>query len=488
MHPKTYRYLKFIRYKDVIEWDLKRHMTASIRSKFPISQLGNHIQEENRKFDISVADCQYGILGVNNQTGIFDAYIGNGTTFHQKYKKMETGWIAYNPYRVNIGSIGIKRQEHHYEYISPAYVVFSCRPTLLPDYLYLAMKTSAFNKAIRDNTTGSVRQNLTFNSLQRLSIPLPPLDKQQTLVNAYLAKVQQADKLDIQSEQIKTEIRDYLLTELGINTPKPNKATPYEVHESTMEYIATQQQETTDGKTCHWGNEIKKEYHYLKFARYKDVNEWGYDKISGNNKHVLHSTLYPNQSLGLLVEINPLTSFSKLDNDACISFIPMECISDEYGELRERRICNVAASKGYTKFQNGDLLWAKITPCMQNGKSAIAENLENGYGCGSTEFHILRNNDKRLNMHYIHMLLRMPVVLKDAMLSFTGTAGQQRVPKNYLENLSIPVPPIDIQDTIVEHINKQKEQVKQLKAQADTLRKEALKEFENEIFEKNQSN
>ena len=137
MHPKTYRYLKFIRYKDVIEWDLKRHLTASIRSKFPISQLGNHIQEENRKFNISIADCQYGILGVNNQTGIFDAYIGNGTTFHQKYKKMETGWIAYNPYRVNIGSIGIKRQEHHYEYISPAYVVFSCRPTLLPDYLYL---------------------------------------------------------------------------------------------------------------------------------------------------------------------------------------------------------------------------------------------------------------------------------------------------------------------------------------------------------------
>ncbi len=69
------------------------------------------------------------------------------------------------------------------------------------------------------------------------------------------------------------------------------------------------------------------------------------------------------------------------------------------------------------------------------------------------------------------------------MKSFTGSAGQQRVPKSYLENLTIPVPSLDVQNEIVEHINEQKEQIKQMKQQAETLRKEALEEFEKEIFE-----
>ena len=74
-------------------------------------------------------------------------------------------------------------------------------------------------------------------------------------------------------------------------------------------------------------------------------------------------------------------------------------------------------------------------------------------------------------------------MLKDAMKSFTGSAGQQRVPKSYLEQLSVPVPSLNIQSTIVEHINKQKEQIKQLRLQAENLRKEALEDFEKEIFE-----
>ena len=172
MHSDRYSFLKFVRYQDVLLWDNKRYFTTQVSSTFPLVRLGNYINEESLRYSISDATKTYGILGVNNQIGIFDAYKESGSKIKQKYKKMQVGWLAYNPYRINVGSIGIRTNVHHHEYISPAYVVFSCKEGLLPEFLFLLMKTDLFNKIIRENTTGSVRQNLNFSVLSNLQIPL----------------------------------------------------------------------------------------------------------------------------------------------------------------------------------------------------------------------------------------------------------------------------------------------------------------------------
>lgn len=485
MRDKVYKYLKFIRFKDVVQWDLKRYLNNSVKSKYEVVALNKLINEESKKFDISDKKSHYGILGVNNQTGVFDAYIESGAKIKQKYKKMDTGWIAYNPYRVNVGSIGIKRSEHKYDYISPAYVVFSCKPSILPEYLYMTMKTPSFNKIIRDNTTGSVRQNLSFDVLKGLTVPLPSIEEQQSIVNAYNDRLSKAKRLEQNVKEVENSIEDYMLSELGIQ-PQGYPITESELpkaSEPQVEYVVNHKQNVDAADTYLWGDEIKKEYKYLKFVRFKDLLEWGYDRLTGNIGKLLHSSIFPNKTLATQLEINPKTSFSMLHDNDDISFIPMECISDEYGEWKEKRTCKIASSKGYTKFKDGDLIWARITPCMQNGKSAVVDEMENGYGCGSTEFHVLRNHNVNLDLHYVQSLLRLPVVLKDAMKSFTGSAGQQRVPKSYLEKLTIPVPSMDIQNAIVEHINKQKSQIKELRQQAETLRNEALEAFEKEIFE-----
>ena len=115
MNIQTYTHLKFVPFHTLDQWDIKRYYRKEIDSSFPMVRLGDYIQEESRKYSINEKDTKYGILGVNNQTGIFDAYEASGADIHQKYKKMQVGWIAYNPYRVNVGSIGIRKQEHHYE-------------------------------------------------------------------------------------------------------------------------------------------------------------------------------------------------------------------------------------------------------------------------------------------------------------------------------------------------------------------------------------
>jgi len=113
---------------------------------------------------------------------------------------MQTGWIAYNPYRVNVGSIGIKKTEHKNEYISPAYVVFSCKENLLPEFLFLLFKTKIFNQVINDNITGSVRQNLTIDILKFLEIPLPPLYEQQKLIGNYFENIKEIKFLKLAAE------------------------------------------------------------------------------------------------------------------------------------------------------------------------------------------------------------------------------------------------------------------------------------------------
>lgn len=181
-------FLFTIPYKDFRLWDVKRYSKNVINSHFEVSRLGHHINQENEKIELSdFPDKMFHILGISNEAGMFDAYSEEGANFNQPYKVVNNGYIAYNPYRVNVGSIGIKTENLKGNLISPAYVVFSCKETLLPEFLFVLMKTSWFNDQVKENTSGSVRQNLTFDALSNIKIPVPSIEEQKKLVKAYLA-------------------------------------------------------------------------------------------------------------------------------------------------------------------------------------------------------------------------------------------------------------------------------------------------------------
>jgi type I restriction enzyme S subunit len=142
--------------------------------------------------------------------------------------------------------------------------------------------------------------------------------------------------------------------------------------------------------------------------------------------------------------------YENLSGNDVISFVPMEVLDEKDGKIAEQRTTTISKTKGFTKFKENDLIWAKITPCMQNGKSAIARNLVNGYGCGSTEFYVLRPKTDNVLIEYIHFILRDKRVLESAKNSFGGSAGQQRVSSGYLKSIQIPLPPKEIQQQIVD--------------------------------------
>ena len=161
--------------------------------------------------------------------------------------------------------------------------------------------------------------------------------------------------------------------------------------------------------------------------------------------------------LGEICTVNPRARRHACSEDTVVTFVPMAAVDPRTGAIavrEDRRLAEV--SKGFTAFEDGDVLFAKITPCMENGKAALARDLTNGIGRGSTEFYVLRPGHRVLG-EYIWHFVRQPRFREAAKRCFTGTAGQQRVPKAFVENaqrkinlnvlreLTIPTPPLHLQ-------------------------------------------
>ncbi|WP_136685477.1 restriction endonuclease subunit S [Falsirhodobacter xinxiangensis] len=139
----------------------------------------------------------------------------------------------------------------------------------------------------------------------------------------------------------------------------------------------------------------------------------------------------------------------KINRQVEVSFIPMPSVDEHLGAITAHRVKPLSdVWKGFTHFAEGDVIFAKITPCMENGKTAIARNLTNGLACGSTEFHVLRPTEV-VSAEYIWRYLRQKSFRADAEGAMTGAVGQRRVPKLFLEERELPIPPLPEQRRIV---------------------------------------
>jgi type I restriction enzyme S subunit len=163
-------------------------------------------------------------------------------------------------------------------------------------------------------------------------------------------------------------------------------------------------------------------------------------------------------------EINPSRrGDAPCPEEMLVSFIPMSAVDDVTGTIVrpiDKPIGEV--SSGHTRFRDGDVIFARITPCMQNGKCAFVEGLTNGIGFGSTEFHVLRPRQGILG-RWLHRIARHKDFRDDAARHFKGTAGQKRVPQTFLEQKVIPVPPLEMQQSILAYLDDLESKVNSLK-------------------------
>jgi type I restriction enzyme, S subunit len=155
------------------------------------------------------------------------------------------------------------------------------------------------------------------------------------------------------------------------------------------------------------------------------------------------------------VEFNPKPARGSLADDFEVSFLPMAAVEAGSGRMDPTQVrAYIGVKKGFTSFRDGDVLFAKITPCMENGKMAVAHGLHNGIGFGSTEFHVLRPRHG-VDAQYVYHFVSSASFRREAAHHMTGAVGQKRVPLTFLQQSELPLPDIAEQRRIVAEIEKQ---------------------------------
>lgn len=299
--------------------------------------------------------------------------------------------------------------------------VLEPRKTLVAiEYLQLYLSFISLAKYV----TGSAQPKLTQKNMMRIPVPLPSVSEQQRIVaklNEILPLVEtygkEKEALDKTEKEFPDKLRASLLQEAIQGKLVPQLESEPEV---------TQIGEAPED---------------VPFAI---PEKWRWVRVSD----VAHT--------------NPKVTAQTSSTE--VSFIPMVALSAGYISqiaLDAKRSWGTVKN-GYTKFIEGDVLLAKITPCFQNRKSAIAKKLSNGIGCGSSEFHVLRVNENIVTQEYLLMFLKSQWFITYGVENFKGTAGQQRLGTSDLKNCLFPLPPMSEQHRIVAKLNELLDSVKHL--------------------------
>ncbi|MBC3949643.1 restriction endonuclease subunit S [Pseudomonas folii] len=171
--------------------------------------------------------------------------------------------------------------------------------------------------------------------------------------------------------------------------------------------------------------------------------------------------------LGELAGVNPKQNF---DDELVAGFVPMSHAPTNFRDkLRfdERNWGEI--KKAYTNFKDGDVIFAKVTPCFENGKAALVSGLPNGIGAGSSEFFVLRPGSAEVSAKYMLALIKSHGFMREGAANMTGAVGLRRVPRQFVENYVVPVPPAAEQTRIAQKLDELLAQVDTLNARMDGI-------------------
>ena len=301
---------------------------------------------------------------------------------------------------------------------------------------------------------GSAIKNIpSFEYLKGILVPLPPLQEQKRIIEKYneVAKficyyTQQKERLDLLNDSLYSNIQKSILQEAiqGKLVPQDPNDEPASV---LLQHIKEEKQ-----RLVKEGRLKKKDI--VDSIIYKGDDNKYYEQI-GNKITCIEEEIpfkIPKEwcwvRLSDIVLINPK---NHVPDNTMAAFIPMERIDPTFlssYSYVERKWGEI--KQGFTHFSDGDVAFAKITPCFQNRKSMILNNLPNGIGAGTTELKVLRPYRNTLSVEYLLFFLESPYFVEEAI--FKGTANQQRIMSGYMESKLFPLPPLEEQKRISKKI------------------------------------
>ena len=338
------------------------------------------------------------------------------------------GSVLMAMYGATIGKLGILEIS-----VTTNQACCACIPYAGMNNKYLFYYLMSMRQSYIGMAEGGAQPNISKEKIVNSLIPLPPAEEQRRIVakieevlpyvDRYADAYEKLEQFNAKfPEDMKKSILQYAIQ---------GKLVEQRAGEGTGEELYRQIQE--EKKRLIKEGKIKKEKPLPEIAE----DEIPFD-IPGSWKWV---------RVAQIVTLNPKND---LADDLETSFIPMPCVMDGF---RNQHTFEIKLwkdiKKGFTHFAEGDVGVAKITPCFQNRKSVIFRNLKNGYGAGTTELTVVRTINDTVLPEYLLWLFKTEYFIANGVKSFTGTAGQQRIHKDYLATCLIPLPPLAEQKRIV---------------------------------------
>lgn len=322
---------------------------------------------------------------------------------------------------------------------------------VMPKFVYWYTKTDTFLSWVNGIQRPSGQPNINKEEYKSYKILVPSRSKQEQLSSYMDIALAKHNKMLYQADRLLSACKDSVFSFLNLYF-REYKPALYSVNK--LEDIREL------GIYCNPHSD------YL-----NDV----FSKLRANNFFAGH--------LEDFVEINPKTSRAGLQDKSDVSFVPMTAVTEKTNQVVYELKPYSGVKTGFTIFKKNDLLWAKITPCMQNGKSFVASDMPTDIGFGSTEFHVLRaKNPKRVYMPYLWVIFSNEHILEAAQGMFGGSAGQQRVPDTFLKKFPIVLPPYEVQVKLADQVFEALEKAKKLRAKAEYDWQNARKQFEKELL------
>jgi type I restriction enzyme S subunit len=317
-----------------------------------------------------------------------------------RYKVLKPAMFAYNPMRLNIGSIAYCTEKHRVGLVSPDYVVFGCRKDKIdPDYFSYYIKGPAWKKWTTAAGVGSVRVRIYFRELAKMPIALPLLAEQKAIAAVLRAlddKIELNRRMNATLEAMARALFQGWFVDFDPVRAKLDTRPPAGLDPATAALFPEHLEDSPLG-------------HIPK----------GWAAIP----------------LPEAVEVNPRRT---LKAGTIAPYLDMKNLPTQ-GHSADK-VVDREFSSG-TKFQNGDTLLARITPCLENGKTGYVDFLEDGQvGWGSTEYIVLAPKPP-LPPQFGYLLARTDALRTYAIQNMTGTSGRQRVPSECFNNFLIAVPP-----------------------------------------------
>ena len=328
------------------------------------------------------------------------------------------------------------------------------------EFVHIVLQSEYFRLTMMDKATGTATPIINRGNWETLLFPLPPINEQARIVanitelthflGIYSNKQEELNKLNSNMYQ---RLKKAILQEAIQGKLVPQIAEEGTAQELLEHVKAEKQKLVKEGK-------LKKSALNDSVIFRGDDNKY-YEKIGKKCVDITEEipfSIPANWQWVRIRDVFQLNPKNEADDETLAAFIPMEKISAGYKSNFTFDLVKWGnIKKGFTHFANGDVAFAKITPCFQNRKSAIFHGLPNGIGAGTTELKVLRPYGNTIGRWYLLYFLESPYFIDEA--TFKGTANQQRIVVGYLESKLFPLPPKEEQQRIVAQIEELFEQL-----------------------------